>query len=129
MFIKAVSLIIVAILNFGCGSTEISSANNSVVNYKSRCEMQPKNEEDSINQSLVHTTPPKYPPEAAVKGLEGYVIIEYDISERGKPININVIESLPAKVFDKAAIYSFKGWQYQPSASKCHVVRLDFTLG
>lgn len=128
LFIKAVSLIGALLLTVGCGSTEISAGNNSVVNYKSRCEMLDNNEEKSINQNLVHTTSPKYPPEAAVKGLEGYVILEYDISEKGKPINIKVIESLPAKVFDQAAMYSFKGWQYQPYASKCHVIRLNFAL-
>ena len=125
--LKAVLLIIASLLNFGCGSTEKPS-NNSVVNYESRCEMHSGNKEDSINQNLVYTTPPKYPPKAAVNGLEGYVILEYDISEKGKPIDINIIESLPAKVFDQAAINSFKGWKYEAFASKCHVIRLDFKL-
>ena len=119
----------IILLVFGCNSTDL----NTIAKYDSRCGIHSNTYEENLNQSshgrLLSTKPPKYPAEAAVKGIEGYVKMEFDISENGKPININVIESFPATVFDKGAIYSLKGWRYEPIASTCNSIRLDFTLG
>lgn len=114
---------------FGCASTETSE----VVKYDSRCGIHSNTLEENSKQSthgrLLSTKPPKYPVEAIRKRIEGYVKLEFDISERGEPINISVIESSPANVFDQAAIYSFKGWRYEPIASICNSIQLDFELG
>lgn len=129
-YIKIVPLIITASIIFGCKSTEKNSVNNAVIKYDSRCEFHSDAKDDySKHGTLISTKPPRYPADAAVNGQEGYVILEFDITEKGKPVNINIIESLPANTFDEAAIYSLKGWQYEPIASICARVRLDFTLG
>jgi TonB family protein len=123
------ALILASLSLTGCAS----SKNNEVVKYSSRCEITSINSEENSKQPtherLLSTTPPKYPVKAIKKRIEGYVKLEFDISERGEPININVIESSPAKVFDQAAINSFKNWRYEAIASTCNKVQLDFEFG
>lgn len=127
---KILMLIIATSLIFGCKNTESNLVNNLPVKYYSRCESHLNSNDDKVKYGeLISTRAPKYPAQAAVNGQEGYVMLEFDISENGKPININIMESLPAKTFDEAAIYSLKGWQYEPIANICYKVRLDFTLG
>lgn len=130
---KTIPLLIASSLQFGCASTESNSIDNEVVKYDSRCGIHSftveENLENSKHANLLSTKPPKYPIEAVRNRQEGYVKLEFDISEDGKPININVIESMPAKVFDQAAIYSFKSWQYEQIASTCNSIQLDFKFG
>ena len=128
-YISPLLLLFTSLIISGCKSTE----NFSLVKYDSRCENHSNTIEENINKKthsrLISTKPPKYPAEAARKGIEGYVKLEYDISENGNPVNISVTESYPSTIFEQAAIYSLKGWQYEPIASKCNTIKLDFTLG
>ncbi len=128
-YISPLLLLLTGLIISGCKSTE----NYDLVKYDSRCADHAKTVEENINKpmnsGLISTRPPNYPAEAARKGIEGYVKLEYDIDVNGKPINISVTESYPSTIFERAAIYSLKGWQYEPIASKCNTTRLDFTLG
>ena len=55
-----------------------------------------------------------YPTEAALNRTEGYVGMQFDISEEGKPFNIKVIESVPEGVFDRSALLALSKWRYKP---------------
>jgi TonB family protein len=128
-----VTLIFVIIFG-GCSSTDdIAELAGQAVKYESRCGIHDNTREDNLKMnkhaSLLSTSPPKYPVYAARNGVEGYVRLEFDISENGNPININVIESFPAAVFDKVAVTALSGWQYESVASQCIPVQLDFKLG
>ncbi len=57
---------------------------------------------------------PQYPREAAVAQIEGYVTIRFTITETGSVRNPQVIESRPARVFDRAAIRAILRWRFQP---------------
>jgi protein TonB len=76
-----------------------------------------------------------YPIVAAIKSVEGYVRVSYDINEQGNPININVIESVPKEIFDKAAIKSISKWKYapkvvngQPVSQNNNIAHLEFKM-
>jgi protein TonB len=76
-----------------------------------------------------------YPIVAAIKSVEGYVRIRYDINEQGNPININVIESVPKEVFDKAAIKSVSKWKFAPKvvngnpvSQNNNIAKVDFEM-
>ena len=71
---------------------------------------------------------PKYPVNAKELGIEGYVKLEFDLSTEGKPINIHVLESAPAGVFDQAGIEALSTWLYQGEMLPCHAVQLNFSL-
>lgn len=55
-----------------------------------------------------------YPIAAARQGIEGFVQLGFDISTEGKPVNIKVIKSEPAGVFDEPAKCALSKWQYSP---------------
>lgn len=57
---------------------------------------------------------PEYPRRAALRGIEGFVDLMFDISTAGYPINIRILQSQPAGVFDKAASRALARWKYRP---------------
>lgn len=63
-------------------------------------------------QVLGSRAKPSYPREAKNAQVEGTVYLEFDISKRGIPRNIRILESQPEGVFDVAAINAVKKWRY-----------------
>jgi len=59
---------------------------------------------------------PTYPREAQDSGIEGYVVMEFDIDESGKPYNIRAVEQQPATgIFEQAAIDGTSRFHYLPA--------------
>jgi TonB family protein len=56
---------------------------------------------------------PIYPPRAAARGLEGYVVLSYTVNETGSVENARVVESTAA-LFESAALEAARRWKYQP---------------
>lgn len=72
---------------------------------------------------------PRYPVKATRGGIEGYVVIQLDITASGVPSNLKVIESSPEGVFDKETLAAIKKWRYEPGKlEKEQTIRMDFTL-
>lgn len=57
---------------------------------------------------------PSYPPRAASRGIQGYVLVFYDIDEEGRVRNARIVESEPRGVFDSAALRAVSKWRYTP---------------
>lgn len=57
---------------------------------------------------------PRYPSRALSRGIEGWVLMEFAISELGLAVNPVVIESEPPGIFDRAALSAVKRWKYRP---------------
>lgn len=57
--------------------------------------------------------PPKYPPRAAERHIEGWVKVEFTISAEGKVRNAVVVESQPTEVFDDAALKAISQWSFK----------------
>ena len=57
---------------------------------------------------------PAYPPAAKAAGIEGYVIVRYDVNAAGAVENASVVEGAPAGVFDAAALASVRRWRFEP---------------
>ena len=58
--------------------------------------------------------PPQYPYKAAQRGIEGWVRVEFDVTATGSVENVEVLESDPPGVFDKAAIRAVSRWRFKP---------------
>lgn len=78
---------------------------------------------------------PVYPKDAAKKGIEGSVVLQFDITESGATDNIKIVESFPKGTFDASAIDALKKWQYKPriqggvaQRQTALLVQLDFRL-
>ena len=58
--------------------------------------------------------PPQYPYKAAQRGIEGWVRVAFDVTASGSVENVEVIESNPPGVFDKAASRAVSRWRFKP---------------
>lgn len=68
---------------------------------------------DGDVQPLVRV-PPQYPQRALSRGVEGWVLVEFDISEVGTVINPRVVDADPKDIFDRAAVRAVEQWKYKP---------------
>ncbi len=57
---------------------------------------------------------PMYPPEAAQRRIEGWVVVEFTITENGSVKNPRVVDAHPSSIFNHAALRSIRKWKYKP---------------
>lgn len=62
----------------------------------------------------VREVPPVYPREAARTGTEGWVQVEFTIAPDGTTQDLQVRDSAPKAVFDRAALDSVSRWRFEP---------------
>jgi protein TonB len=57
---------------------------------------------------------PMYPREAAIGGIEGWVKVEFTITETGTVKDPEVIAAEPARIFNREAIRAILKWKFKP---------------
>lgn len=57
---------------------------------------------------------PVYPIRAQAQGIEGYVIIQFTVDELGRVIDPVVVDAMPNRVFNKAALDAVRRYKYKP---------------
>ena len=57
---------------------------------------------------------PIYPREAAINGTEGWVKLEFTITETGTVKSPRVIDSQPPRIFNREAIRAILKWKFKP---------------
>jgi len=57
---------------------------------------------------------PKYPRKAARSRIEGWVKLEFTITESGTVSDPVVVDSNPRRTFDRSAIQSIRKWRFKP---------------
>lgn len=67
---------------------------------------------------------PEYPTIALQRGLEGYVIVQFDVTAEGTVENPVVLEAKPASIFDRSAIRAAKKFKYKPKILNGKAVRV-----
>lgn len=60
---------------------------------------------------------PDYPRKAARAGEEGWVKIEFTITEHGTVVDPVVVEARPRRVFNRSALAAIRKWQFKPKHS------------
>ncbi len=80
--------------------------------------------EPKVNEAspIAHVSP-TYPEAAAKANTEGFVVLQFDITETGATDNVTVVESSPEGVFDKSASSALKQWQYKPRVQNGKALR------
>jgi len=67
---------------------------------------------------------PVYPSSALERGVEGFVIVEFDVSEAGAVVNPRVLGAQPPGIFDRAALQAISRWKYKPKVIDGRVVKM-----
>ncbi|MBD3666746.1 MAG: TonB family protein [Kangiella sp.] len=90
---------------------------------------------DSRSALPLFQAQPNYPITAASQGIEGWVLLQYDVDTSGTLSNIKVVDSQPRRTFDKEAVAALKKWRFrpamdngQPLAVKGQTVKIEFNL-
>jgi protein TonB len=77
---------------------------------------------------------PMYPREAAISGTQGWVRVEFTITEVGTVKDPRVIDAKPPRVFNREAIRAILKWKFKPRVVEGVAVErratqvIDFTL-
>ena len=73
---------------------------------------------------------PSYPLEASREGIEGYVVLNFAITQDGHVKDIKIVNSEPGSVFDEAAKQALAKWRYAPHQveNASATIQLDFKL-
>jgi len=67
---------------------------------------------NDVEVKIIKLADLKYPRRAERLGVEGYVVVGFDLSEEGELIDVRVIESQPRLMFDKSALKFVKGTDF-----------------
>lgn len=62
---------------------------------------------------LVSATGAVYPPQARAEGIEGYVVVRYDVDADGRVFNARVVDASPRGVFDESALAAVSRWRFR----------------
>ncbi|HEV7778518.1 MAG TPA: energy transducer TonB [Luteibacter sp.] len=74
------------------------------------------NNDAAINDAiLTKKVPPRYPTAALRANQEGWVDVEFTVDGGGKVGGVNIVDSQPKHVFDRAAIDAVSRWEFQPA--------------
>lgn len=57
---------------------------------------------------------PRYPRKAALAGKEGWVKVEFTVTELGTVTDVDVLDSKPRRLFDRAAKKAILKWKFKP---------------
>jgi len=88
---------------------------------------------DRVPQPLVRM-PPIYPDRARMRGIEGYVEVEFVVDATGAVTGASVTRAEPAGIFEVAALQAVRRWKFEPGRKNGVPVnvrvrqRLQFTL-
>jgi len=62
----------------------------------------------------IQLAPPKYPPAANDRGIEGYVLVDFRVNARGATDLVDVIDAYPPDTFEQAAAAAALQWRFEP---------------
>lgn len=57
---------------------------------------------------------PEYPERALAQKISGQVTVEFQVTTKGETLDVRVVASEPAGIFDRSAINAVKRWRYEP---------------
>ncbi|ACV26020.1 energy transducer TonB [Kangiella koreensis] len=90
---------------------------------------------DSRSALPLFQAQPNYPVIAASQGIEGWVLLQYDVDTSGTLSNIKVVDAEPRRTFDREAVAALRKWKFrpamdngQPMSVKAQTVKIEFNL-
>lgn len=68
-----------------------------------------------VDAAPTRRRPPVYPADMAMAGIEGVVLMRFDVSETGRTENIRVLYSVPHSSLGESATEAVERWRYEPA--------------
>ena len=85
-------------------------------------------DETEIEINRNYAKQPTYPRKALRMGIEGYVIVEFDVDTDGSVLDPYVLEAVPQGTFERAAIKAIRKWVYEAPTYKGQSVKANNVL-
>lgn len=81
------------------------------------------------NKKPIYREAPEFPREAMRDGIEsGLVKARISVNEAGQVVKVDILESKPRRVFDRAVVSALSKWRFQPAAAGFSVdTEINFT--
>jgi protein TonB len=81
-------------------------------------------------RELVQAEAPEFPRAAERRGIEGHVVVRYNVAPDGAVADVEVVEATPAGVFERAVMRALESWRYASAAEPTEGVerRFDFAF-
>jgi TonB family protein len=70
--------------------------------------------EKTIKLKRTRSQDPEYPERALAQKISGAVTVEFIVGTKGETLDVRVVASEPAGIFDRSAINAVKRWRYEP---------------
>lgn len=64
--------------------------------------------------TVLSRIPPIYPFKAKARGIQGWVDVEFIVTEQGRVDDIKILEAQPKKIFDRNVIQCLSAWRFKP---------------
>ena len=79
---------------------------------------------------ILRQVAPSYPVQARIAGQTGHVELSFRVDSNGRPIDIEIEEAHPRRVFERSAISAIKKWRFDTliSGTSRKTQRFDFNL-
>ena len=55
-----------------------------------------------------------YPPDALAGGIEGRVVVRYDVTVEGRVLDARIESASPAGLFEEEALQAVRSWRFRP---------------
>lgn len=77
-------------------------------------------------RELVEAEAPSFPRAAQRRGIEGHVVVRYNVSPEGAVTDVEVVEAQPSGVFERAVMRALEGWRYVSATEVTEGVERQF---
>lgn len=120
-------------MGFRAGKTQMGDPTTGLAAKKAVVPVVPMNPPKLVPAMALEPNLPEYPDSARKSNIQGYVLLELDIDERGKLKKARVRQGLQ-RALDDAALASVQSWRFQPArlegraVSSTRLVRIRFEL-
>lgn len=113
---KILYALVALVLLPSCQSTAPSSSSSYRPDYRAEkvCVDGQKRPVQAKDPQWIVRIEPRYPADAAKNKVQGHIKLQFVITTQGTVSNIQVMESVPAGVFDAEAVRALQRWKYTP---------------
>ena len=70
-------------------------------------------------------TNPNYPERAALRGIQGWVLVEFTVGIDGRVVDPRVVAYEPTSIFNSSAIRAIRKWKYKPKLENGEPVAVE----